>query len=150
MVPPRLEPSKLSHPSRRGINAKLSPSSRIRAQTGIGLEGHGARPGGVGFLWRCSFRTKENENCSWTTLATPATPSHIFVLPSSPLQFGQAEDKEKHSTPTPSSPHIRPPTPGLLKPRGKEVVPCLIRLVHSAGRGGSPAPSILHSSRFHP
>ena len=96
MVPPRLEPSKLSHPSRRGINAKLSPSSHIRAQTAIGLEGHGARPGGVGFLWRRSLCTKENENCSWTSLATPATLSHIFVLPSSPLQYGQAEDKEKH------------------------------------------------------
>lgn len=35
-------------------------------------------------------------------------PSHIFVLPSSPLQFGQAEDKEKHSTPTPRLPV--PPT----------------------------------------
>ena len=28
-------------------------------------------------------------------MATPATPSHTFILPSSPLQHSQAEDKEK-------------------------------------------------------
>ena len=50
----------------------------MKAQTGIGLEGHAAKPGGTGFFGDAPFMPKKMETLPgypWLLLLLPLTPS---------------------------------------------------------------------------
>ena len=54
-------PNTATYPSRRSSNGKLGPSGRIKAQTGIGLEGHAEKPGGTRFFGDAPYVPKKME-----------------------------------------------------------------------------------------
>ena len=71
-------PNTATYPSRRSTNGKLGPSGRIKAQTGIGLEGHAEKPGGTRFFGDAPYVPKKMETLPgypWLLLLLPLTSS---------------------------------------------------------------------------